>query len=88
MVRQSVRRRRSPEADMQAQIVAYCDGLGIFLSASKNGAFTSSRVGAIYKRLGVREGFPDLMVLKVGGRGEPARLEYSQFHERVGHYIR
>ena len=32
MVRQSVRRRRSPEADMQAQIVAYCDGLGIFLS--------------------------------------------------------
>ena len=41
------------------------------LVASKNGAYSSARVGAAYKRMGVRAGFPDLNIPKVGGRDEP-----------------
>lgn len=53
------------------QIVAYCDDVGVEVAGSKNGAYTTKRIGAIYKRMGVREGFPDLSVIRVGGRGEP-----------------
>ena len=64
-------KRKSPEAQIQIACVAYADGLGITVVGSKNDSYTSARVGAIYKAMGVRAGFPDLAVMKVGARGEP-----------------
>ena len=51
--------------------VTYSDVIGLMCVASKNGAYSNSRVGAIYKRMGVRAGFPDLLIPKIGARGEP-----------------
>jgi hypothetical protein len=65
-------KRMSPEAQVQIACVAYAEGLDIKVVGSKNGAYTSARVGAIYQAMGVRSGFPDLAVFKPGARGEPA----------------
>ena len=56
---------------MQCAIVEYAEDLGLAFTASKNGIPTTPRLGAIYKRSGVRAGWPDITIAKVGARGEP-----------------
>ena len=62
---------RSTEYVLAVAVATYADAIGVPLVASKNGAYSSARVGAAYKRMGVRAGFPDLNIPKVGGRDEP-----------------
>ena len=68
---------RSTEYVLAVAVATYADAIGVPLVASKNGAYSSARVGAAYKRMGVRAGFPDLNIPKVGGRdgSELARHE-------------
>lgn len=61
----------TPEDAIQFAAVDYLDAAHIRYSASKNGANVGVRAGAIYKKRGVKKGWPDLTVVKVGARGEP-----------------
>ena len=61
----------SIEYVLAVSVATYADAVKIPLVASKNGAYSNARVGAAYKRMGVRAGFPDITIPKVGGRGEP-----------------
>ena len=67
---------RSTEYVLAVAVATYADAIGVPLVASKNGAYSSARVGAAYKRMGVRAGFPDLNIPKVGGRDEPGLSVY------------
>ena len=63
--------RRSPEDAMQRAFVEHLRYVGVPFNASKGGAAVGARVGAIYKARGVQAGWPDLNIVKIGGRGEP-----------------
>ena len=64
-------KRANPEALIQTACAAWCASRRIRIQASKNGAYSSARVGAVYKEMGVQSGFPDMQILRIGGRGEP-----------------
>jgi hypothetical protein len=60
----------------------------LLYTSSKTGANVGGRLGAIYKRAGVKRGVPDVTIYEIGGRGEPglfielkARGKYLEPHQ-------
>jgi hypothetical protein len=63
----------SSESEMQLQfaLADYLETTDFLWNASKTGANVGPKLGAIYKRMGVRKGWPDVEITEIGGRGEP-----------------
>jgi hypothetical protein len=58
------------ENPLHISIVDYLDETPLLFTSSKTGANVGKRLGAIYKRMGVRKGWPDIQICEKGARGE------------------
>lgn len=55
------------ETDEQIAVITYCDMLGIPITHSANEGKRSASYGAKLKRMGLRPGFPDLLITRARG---------------------
>ena len=59
---------KSSEEEEQIAVIQYCDLLGIPVTHSANEGKRSKTYGARLKRMGLRPGFPDLLITRARGK--------------------